>query len=108
MKRITAGLLWLVLCGIAVSQNYVPSGDDIKAFFTTKTLVVLEDNPLMEYNYIIKDIMKKEWTISEYDFISSGEFEEKRKDPQYSFIYMAQVTFESAKTEASDEALHSA
>jgi hypothetical protein len=101
MKRITAGLLLMVLCGIALSQNYVPSNEDIKAFFTTKTLVVLEDNPLMEYNYIIKDVMKKEWTITSYDFISSGEFEEKRKDPQYSFIYMARVTFESDKTDAS-------
>jgi len=106
MKRILTGFLAMVLCGIALSQNYVPSDEDIKAFFTTKTLVVLEDNPLMEYNYIIKDIMKKEWTITEYDFISSGEFEEKRKDPQYSFIYMAQVTFESDKTDASYRFLH--
>ena len=106
MKRILTGFLAIVLWGTALSQNYVPSDEDIKAFFTTKTLVVLEDNPLMEYNYIIKDIMKKEWTISEYDFISSGEFEEKRKDPQYSFIYMAQVTFESDKTDASYRFLH--
>jgi hypothetical protein len=106
MKRILAGLVAMVLCGIAASQNYVPSKEDVKAFFTTKTLVVLEDNPLMEYNYIIKDIMKKEWTITDYDFISSGEFEVKRKDPQYSFIYMAQVTFENDKTDASYRFLH--
>jgi hypothetical protein len=101
MKRLTAGLVFMVLCGVALPQNYVPTNDDIKAFFTTKTLVVLEDNPLLEYNYIIKDVMKKEWTITPYDFISSAEFEEKRKDPQYSFIYMARVTFESDKTDAS-------
>lgn len=106
MKRITAGLVFMMMCGIVLSQNYVPSNEDIKAFFTTKTLVVLEDNPLMEYNYIIKDIMKKEWSITEVDFISSGEFEEKRKDPQYSFLYMAQVTFESDKTDASYRFLH--
>jgi len=106
MKRITAGLVFMMMCGIVLSQNYVPSNEDIKAFFTTKTLVVLEDNPLMEYNYIIKDIMKKEWSVTEVDFISSGEFEEKRKDPQYSFLYMAQVTFESDKTDASYRFLH--
>ena len=106
MKRITAGLVFIMMCGIVLSQNYVPSNEDIKAFFTTKTLVILEDNPLMEYNYIIKDIMKKEWSITEVDFISSGEFEEKRKDPQYSFLYMAQVTFESDKTDASYRFLH--
>jgi hypothetical protein len=106
MKHTLSGFMFIVLCGIAVSQNYVPSSEDIKAFFTTKTLVVLEDNPLLEYNYIIKDIMKKEWTITEYDFITSGELEEKRKDPQYSFIYLAQVTFESDKTDASYRFLH--
>jgi len=106
MKRILTGFICMVLGGIAVSQSYVPSDEDIKAFFTTKTLVVLEDNPLMEYNYIIKDIMKKEWTITDYDFITSGEFEEKRKDPQYSFIYMAKVTFESDKTDAIYRFLH--
>jgi len=106
MKRITAGFVFIGMCGIALSQNYVPSQEDIKAFFTTKTLVVLEDNPLMEYNYIIKDIMKKEWNVTEYDFISSGEFEEKRKDPQYSFLYMARVMFESDKTDASYRFLH--
>lgn len=106
MKRITAGFVFMIVCGIVLSQNYVPTSEDIKAFFTTKTLVVLEDNPLMEYNYIIKDIMKKEWNVTEYDFISSGEFEEKRKDPQYSFLYMARVTFESDKTDATYRFLH--
>ena len=106
MKRITAGFVFMIVCGIVLSQNYVPTSEDIKAFFTTKTLVVLEDNPLMEYNYIIKDIMKKEWNVTEYDFISSGEFEEKRKDPQYSFLYMARVTFESDNTDATYRFLH--
>ena len=78
----------------------------LMAFFTTKTLVVLEDNPLMEYNSIIKKVMQQEWNITEYDFISNKEFEEKRMDPQYSFIYMSQVTFEDDKTDASYRFLH--
>ena len=106
MKRILTGFIFLVLCGVTMPQNYVPSREDVEAFYTTKTLVVLEDNPLMEYNYIIKKVMEQEWTITEYDFISSGEFEEKRKDPQYSFIYMAQVTFEGDKTDAAYRFLH--
>ncbi|MBN1415036.1 MAG: hypothetical protein JW973_08055 [Bacteroidales bacterium] len=106
MKKILTGFIFLVLCGKTMPQNYVPSRDDVKAFYTTKTLVVLEDNPLLEYNYIIKKVMGQEWTITEYDFISSAEFEEKRKDPQYSFIYMAQVTFEADKTDAAYRFLH--
>jgi len=54
MKRILTGFIFLVLCGVTMPQNYVPSREDVEAFYTTKTLVVLEDNPLMEYNYIIK------------------------------------------------------
>ena len=106
MKKILTGFLLTLVGGAAFSQQYVPSKADIDAFYPTKTLVVLEDNPLLEYNYIIKDIMAKEWTITDYDFISSGEFEEKRKDPQYSFIYQAQVTFENDNTDAAYRFLH--
>lgn len=107
MKKLV--MLFIVLCFVlssAISQDYVPSKDDINAFFKTKTLVVLEDNPLMEYNIIIKDIMKQEWTITEYEFISFKEFEEKRKDPQYSFLLMTEVRFENDKTDAQYRFIH--
>jgi hypothetical protein len=67
---------------------------------------VLEENPLMEYNSIIKKVMQQEWNITEYGFITSKEFEQKRMDAQYSFIYMSRVTFESDKTDASYRFLH--
>jgi hypothetical protein len=88
------------------AQSYVPSRQDIAAFFTTKTLVVLEDNPMMEYNSIIKKVMEQEWNVTEYGFISNKEFEEKRMDPQYSFIYMSRVAFEADKTDAEYRFLH--
>jgi len=82
------------------AQSVIPSKQDIAAFFTTKTLFVLEENPLMEYNAIMKKVMEQEWKITEYDFISSKDFDKKRLDPQYSFIYMSRVTFENDKTDA--------
>jgi hypothetical protein len=88
------------------SQDFVPSRDDINAFFNTKTLVVLLDNPLLEYNMVIKEVMKQEWTITEFDFISFKEFEELRFDPQYSFLYMSQVMFDNDKTDARYRFLH--
>jgi hypothetical protein len=91
-------LLFPVLA--SYSQSVVPSRQDIATFFKTKTLVVLEDNPLMEYNSIIKKVMEQEWKITEYDFIPSKDFEKMRLDPQYSFIYMSRVTFEKDKTDA--------
>ena len=101
--------LLMLLAGMvkpAFNQDYVPSREDINTFFTTKTLVVLEDNPLLEYNLNIREVMKQEWTITDYDFISSKEFEEKRLDPQYSFLLMTQVRFENDKTDAEYRFLH--
>jgi hypothetical protein len=106
MKKAALFLVFLATGPFFYAQSYLPSRDDINTFFTTKTLVVLEDNPLMEYNSIIKTVMLQEWNITPYDFITSREFEKKRMDPQYSFIYMSKVTFESDKTDAAYRFLH--
>lgn len=102
----TFSLAFMAMCTCLHAQSYVPSRQDIAAFFTTKTLVVLEDNPLVEYNSIIKKVMEQEWKVTEYGFISNKEFEEKRFDPQYSFIYMSRVSFEADKTDAEYRFLH--
>jgi hypothetical protein len=106
MRKNSVLLLCSVFTAVAQPQGYVPSREDINAFFTTKTLVVLEDNPLMEYNLNIKEVMQQEWNITDYDFISSKEFEEKRMDPKYSFLIMTRVTFENDKTDAEYRFLH--
>lgn len=89
-----------------MAQSYVPTTDDINGFFNTKTMVVLLDNPLLEYNMVIKEVMEQEWTITPYEYITFKEFEELRRDPQYSFLYMSQVTFENDKTDARYRFLH--
>jgi hypothetical protein len=106
MKRFLSFLTAMSMAALAFAQSYVPTREDVDAFFTTKTLVVLESNPLNEYNAIIKKVMQQEWNITEYDFVSEKEFEEKRMDAQYSFIYMSQVTFEADKTDAAYRFLH--
>lgn len=106
MKRIIFFLTLFILIGHLSAQDYIPTRDDIEAFFRTKTLVVLQDNPLLEYNFEIQDVMKQEWTITPFEFISMKEFEEKRFDPQYSFLYMTQVTFENDKTDAKYKFIH--
>jgi hypothetical protein len=106
MKKTMFALLLGAHTILLTAQSYIPSQEDINAFFYTKTLVVLPDNPLLEYNYIIKEVMDQEWNITEFDYISFKEFEELRKDPQYSFLYMSQVTFENDKTDARYRFLH--
>jgi hypothetical protein len=106
MKKFYLLIAFLSVFALMYSQSYVPSREDISAFFTTKTLVILEKNPLSEFNAIIRKVMQQEWNITEYDFITDKEFEEKKADAQYSFIYMSQVTFEADKTDASYRFLH--
>jgi len=106
MKKIAFCLFaWSVMIA-AYTQDYVPTRDDINSFFNTKTMVVLPDNPLLEYNYIIREVMEQEWKITPFEFISFTKFEELRKDPQYSFLYMSQLSFEHDKTDAQYRFLH--
>jgi hypothetical protein len=100
MRKLIISLIFSLLALITIAQSSVPTRDDINAFFNTKTMVVLQDNPLMEYNFIIKEVMEQEWNITEFEFITTKEFEELRMDPQYSFLYMSKVTFENDKTDA--------
>lgn len=107
MKKITiAFCLSLLISANIFAQETVPTKEDLFAFFKTKTLVVLDDNPLKEYNIVIKNVMKQEWNVTEYDFISWKEFEELRKDPQYSFIYTTKVSFANDNTDAVYKFIH--
>lgn len=99
-KPLIMAVIYLLPLTSLFSQNYVPKEADIQAFFKTKTLVVLESNPLLEYNTKITEAVENNWNITDYDFISFKEFEEKRKDPKYSFLLTTVVTFEKDKTKA--------
>jgi hypothetical protein len=100
MKKNILGAALCIFLTTASAQSYVPSQNDIKAFFNTKTMVVMLDNPLLEYNIVIKEVMQQEWKITKFEFITFKQFEALRVDPQYSFIYMSEVTFEKDKTDA--------
>ena len=92
--------LSMILLSISLTAQYVPTTEDIDHFLTTKTLVVRDRNPLNIYDSEIKEIMESEWEITEYEIIPWDEFEEKRMDPQYSFLFLATVVFENDKLQA--------
>ncbi len=106
MIRIPVLCSLLAMSCVVSAQHAVPSREEILSFFTTKTLVVLEDNPLNEYNRVIREVMQQEWSVTGYDFITFKEFEEKRSDPDYSFLYPSKVTFENDKTDAAYRFIH--
>jgi len=95
----------LLLCAVAVitplfSQEYLPTRENLEHFYKTKTLVVLDQNPLNSYDSEIMEAMENEWTITEFEFIKYDEFEKKRQDPGYSFLKLVNITYENDKLNA--------
>ncbi|SMO74456.1 hypothetical protein SAMN06265379_106116 [Saccharicrinis carchari] len=93
-------LLFLFFAGAANAQKHLPTPKDYKDFLNTKTFVVLDENPMSDFNFMIKKVMPRIWNITDYEVISQAEFEEKRRDPSYSFIVTSTVTFDRDKTKA--------
>ena len=94
-----------MICAVAVitplfSQEYLPTSENLEHFYKTKTLVVLDQNPLNTYDSEIIEAMENEWTITEFEFIKYDEFEQKRKDPGYSFLKLVNITYENDKLNA--------
>jgi len=82
------------------AQDYLPNKEEIERFFTTKTMVVLEENPMSEFNLAAKEVFEKDWKITPHEFIKYADFEAKRNDPQYSFLMINQVRYEKDKTKS--------
>jgi hypothetical protein len=99
MKKLISILgLGLILLNLSGQKSNVPTPDEIANFVKTKTLVVLEDNPLSEYNLVLKSVMGQEWTMTPFDFIKYSDFEKRRLDSKYSFIVLTQVKYDKDKT----------
>ncbi len=99
-KKITALLALSFFIGTVYSQSPFPTADEIKGFYGTETLVVLENTMFSTYNAFIKSAMKEHWEITPYKFISVDEFNTMREDPAYSFIVMTETKFDKDKSGA--------
>lgn len=100
MKKFSFLILLIAAQINLFSQDYVPTKENLLHFPKTKTMVVLEDNQMSEYNLVLKEVMPSEWKITPYDFISIKEFDKKRLDPALSFIILTKVKFDKDKTNA--------
>ncbi len=101
-------ILVLLLSNVTLfaQKEYLPTSEDLQHFYTTKTYVVLEDSPLSDFNFEVKEVMGKVWDITEYEFIKQSEFPEKSKNTNASFIYTSLVNFERDKTDSRYIFLH--
>ncbi len=82
---------------MSFAQAPFPTPEEVEGLTQTKTLVVLEDDLFSGFNINVKDAMKKYWSLTSYDFISTSEFDEMRTDPSYSFLVLTQTRFDRDK-----------
>ena len=94
MKKLLSTIIALITGLTLFSQAPFPEPDQIEAFYNTKTMVVLENQMFSTYNSFIKGAMKEFWEITEYEFITTDQFEDMRKDPGYSFLVVTQTRFD--------------
>ncbi len=100
MRKLLFIFIGLILfTGLMAQREYLPTAEDLEAFKGTKTYVVLDANPMSEYNFEITDAVEKYWTLTEYEFIDRNDFEENVTDETKSFLYMAIVNFEKDKSQ---------
>ena len=98
-KTVTILILFFFVMNLTAQREYLPTPEDLAHFQTTKTYIVLNDNPISEYNFEIEDAIKKYWNITEYEFIKFREFGEKSVDKNASFLYTSTVSFEKDKSQ---------
>ncbi len=89
----------LVLSVLSVAaQPPFPGREDIANFMKSTTCVVLEDDAFSAYNILIKEAVTEFWDIRPYEFIDEDEFEERRRDPSFSFIVLTETTYDRDKS----------
>ncbi len=100
MKTLISTVCCLLVFTVAFGKEHLPTKEEYKAFLNTKTLVVMDVNPMSDFNFKIQEVMESVWTLTEFEFISNAEFEDKRNDPAYSFLLTTVATFDADKTKA--------
>ncbi len=100
MKRVAVILCFILMGTWVYADRYVANHDDIKKFLKSTTYVVLEDNPMSEYNIKIREAVERSWTITPYEIISAAQFEEMRSDISKSFLVNLKVKFDRDRLNA--------
>jgi len=101
---ITLSLLALTitsnLFGQAAQRVTYANGNQIEDFFSSKTMVVMDANPMIGYNIVVSDAVSKYWTITPYEIITAEQFNDLNGDPTLSFIFLSKVQLERDKQDA--------
>lgn len=99
MKRGLISFLVSVFFSTTVfCQFELPERSALDAFFKTTTMVVTEDNPMLEYNVKMKESFPAIWKITPTGFCMVSDFEEDKDKTDKSFLTIEEIVFESDKT----------
>lgn len=71
-----------------------PSKEQIGMLLNSKTCVVLEKS-LLSYNIYLKKAVEDHWKLTDYEFITHEEFEERRNNNKFSFLFLTKAGFEN-------------
>ncbi len=94
MNRLMIFLALLFAGNVLFAQAPFPEPEEVEGFYNTTTYVVLEDNMFSTYNALIKKAVEDYWKLTDYEFINTAEFNEKRSDPGASFIVLTGTRFD--------------
>lgn len=100
MKRVLFFAILMAFSLTAYGQEHVPELEDYQNFKNSKTLVLLEKNPMSDFNMVIRDVMENTWTHTPYEFINDAEFEAYRNNSDYSFLMITKAAFSKDRTKA--------
>jgi hypothetical protein len=101
MKKVifVSFFLFLALGGYAQKKVTYANKQQLEDFFSSKTMIVMDDNPMIGYNIVIADAVKKYWNITPYEVISSEQFDELRTNPKLSFVFLSKLVLTKSKAD---------
>ena len=102
MKRICFTLFFsaLLLGGYAQTKKVTLANKaQVEDFFESKTMIVMDANPMLGYNIAVSEAVKKYWTVTPYEIITSDQFDEMYQDPKLSFLFLSKVQLKKDKEE---------
>lgn len=86
-------LIFSVIAPNAWGNSPFPTKEQVGMFLNSTTCFVLEKNPIA-YNLQLKAAVEKSWKLTDYEFIDRAEFENRRKNSKYSFMFISKLGFE--------------
>jgi hypothetical protein len=100
MKKTILSMLVGLFAMALQAQEHIPTAQDYQNFKNTRLLVVMDINPMSDFNFKIKEVINNVWKLNDFEFVNQKEFEDKRRDPSYSFLLTTTATFEADNTKA--------